>query len=544
MEQHWDTIVIGSGSGGLTAAVALTRAGQKVLVLEQHYLPGGWCQSFPLGGYHFSPGVHYISECGPGGTFRRLYEGLGLSNDIEFCELNPDGYDHLVVAGEQMDVPTGYDLFVNRLIQKFPHEKEGILKFMGVINNLNEDISKVERMLSFPKILKVPFVAPTLTRWAFSTLQPLLDAHIKDARLRDFLIAQTGNNGLSATRVSLPFHAGMTMSYMRGGAYYPRGGARSIPKALIRGLKRGKSQIKVRTRVKQILLKGSKAIGVELENGEKIYANHIISNADPAITFSKLIPSGPGNRERKKAQRTEYSVGLFSVFCAVDLDLKKMGYDSGNFWWYRNGDVNGLYEQLETLVPQKSVDGLFLTITSLKDPKPGKHHHTIEMFTFVRHSAFKKWESTQQGERGADYEAFKESIGNLMIAAADEIIPGLSKALTFKSVATPLSNDFYCETFQGAPYGCAKTPWQVGPFSFSVETSIDGLYQCGASTISQGVAGAAFSGMMAAQKILGARELDDLLGPADGSLRVYPADRPEEWLAAVAPATAEAEVVA
>src|SRR5262249_9344132 len=91
MLTSWDTIVIGSGSGGLAAAVALARAGQRVLVLEQHYLPGGWCQSFSLEGYRFSPGVHYLGCLGPGGALRRLYEGLGLSDDLEFCEMNPDG---------------------------------------------------------------------------------------------------------------------------------------------------------------------------------------------------------------------------------------------------------------------------------------------------------------------------------------------------------------------------------------------------------------------------------------------------------------------
>src|SRR6266550_1571240 len=94
----FDVIVIGSGAGGLTAAVALQQGGLKTLVLEQHYTPGGWCHSFTLEGHRFSPGVHYIGELNPGGRMRAVYEGLGVSGDLQFCELNPDGFDKVRIG--------------------------------------------------------------------------------------------------------------------------------------------------------------------------------------------------------------------------------------------------------------------------------------------------------------------------------------------------------------------------------------------------------------------------------------------------------------
>ena len=121
-----DTIGIGSGAGGLAAAVALARSGQRVLVLEQHYLPGGWCHTFPLGGYQFSPGVHYIGGLNPGGHMRRIYEGLGVANDMVFHELHRDGYDHILIGEEQFDIPADKELYRSRLHERFPSERAGI----------------------------------------------------------------------------------------------------------------------------------------------------------------------------------------------------------------------------------------------------------------------------------------------------------------------------------------------------------------------------------------------------------------------------------
>jgi all-trans-retinol 13,14-reductase len=527
---RWDTVVIGSGSGGLTAALALARAGQRVLVLEQHYLPGGWTHSFSLGGYRFSPGVHYIGELGHGGAVRALYEGLGLSEELAFCELSPDGFDHFLIGDERFDVPKGFDRYFERLASRFPHERKGLARYFKVIRGIVDDTLACEEKLSFPDVLRLPFEARTLLRHGLRTQRALLDDTVRDPLLRSILSAQSGNHGLPPSRVSLPLHARMVTHYYDGG-YYPRGGGKRIPMAMIKALRRLGGQIRLRARVRKILVESGRAAGVELETGERIEARAVISNADPAITFGKLLSPPHGERERKKSRRMEYSVSLLSVFCATDLDLGRMGYDSGNYWCYRTLDVNGVYERAERALPAGIVEGLFLTITTLKDPGHAPNgHHTIEMFTFVPYEPFARWAGTQEARPGA-YDDLKERLGDALVAAAERVIPGLGKSIVFRAVGTPLTNDFYCETHRGASYGIAKTPLQLGPFSFSIRTSVPGLYSVGASTLSHGVAGAATSGLMAAREILGARRIADVLGPPDGSLRVFPADRPELWVA-------------
>lgn len=527
---RWDAIVIGSGAGGLTAAVALARKGQRVLVLEQHYLPGGWCHSFSLEGYRFSPGVHYIGELDHGGSVRRLYEGLGLGQDLEFCELNPDGFDHFLIGGDRFDVPKGYDRYMERLEARFPHEKEGLREYFGIVRQLNRELLSCEEYLAFPKILALPFKAPGLLRFGLRTQKAVLDRTIHDPLLRGILSAQSGDHGLAPSRVSMPLHASMTVHYYNGG-FYPRGGAKRLPHAYIKALRRLGGKLRLRTRVQRILVDKGRAVGVELESGEVIHAGTVVSNADPAVTFGKLVPREYGEKQWKKAEKMEYSVSLLSLFCAVDMDLRGMGFDSGNYWYYRDRDVGGVYERIEKRLPGKEVDGLFLTVTTLKDPGHQRNgHHTIEMFTFLPFEAFSRFSGTKPGERPAEYDALKQGLADKMLAAAENVIPGLRRNMKFLSIGTPLTNDYYCESFRGAAYGTAKTPWQLGPFSFGIQSPIERLYSVGASTISHGVAGAAMSGLIAAQKALGLARADDLLDAPDGSIRVYPADRPEEWL--------------
>ena len=85
----YDAAVIGAGIGGLACALALARAGQRVVVFERA-LAGGWCHSFQRKGFRFTPGLHYVGELQEDGLLRRALEGLGVAEDLLFFEQNTE----------------------------------------------------------------------------------------------------------------------------------------------------------------------------------------------------------------------------------------------------------------------------------------------------------------------------------------------------------------------------------------------------------------------------------------------------------------------
>ena len=111
LDKKYDSIIVGSGAGGLSSAICLARAGQKVLLLEQHDVPGGWCHSFTLNGQRFSPGVHYVGFIGEGESTNELLRGLGIANDIVFFEMNKKGYEHCHIGDEKFSMPAGIENF-------------------------------------------------------------------------------------------------------------------------------------------------------------------------------------------------------------------------------------------------------------------------------------------------------------------------------------------------------------------------------------------------------------------------------------------------
>ncbi len=528
--KEFDTIVIGSGAGGLAAALCLAKAGQRVLVLEQHYVPGGWCHSFHLKGQRFSPGVHYIGLVNAGDSTNDLYRGLGIANELVFFRMNKKAYEHCYIGEHKIDMPAGFDHLEDSLTKRFPEEKRNIKKYLGLIHQVGKEIQLIPKMRTFWDHLLIPIRTRNMGKYGLFSLKRVIDWHIKDPLLKSVLNIQCGDYGLPPFKASFPVHCVLMNHYAEGG-FYPMGGGAGIVKAMTNALKKHGAEVRVKQQVKRIVIENKKATGIELADGTIIKAKYIVSNADPAKTYLHMV--GKENISAgliKKLSKTKYSVTSLILFLTLDMDVTQAGLDSGNIWSLQNEDIDSIYHDLSKNDPAEGIEfpAVFISCTTLKDPVSfNGRYHSFEAVTFIEFDSFKCYDVLDY--HSPAYEENKNKIIAKFLNNIEKIIPGAKQHIVQAELGTPKTNEHFVQTTEGSVYGTEKSFAQIGPFAFKIQSEIENLYLCGASTLAHGVTGATYSGVETAAKILDTTSEELLKNKDNQELRIFDAEDSSEW---------------
>ena len=122
---EWDGIVVGSGPGGLATAAMMAREGKRILVLEQHYVAGGFTHVFKRKGYEWDVGLHYIGEVQRSASMiRRIFDYVS-DGGIEWADMG-EVYDRICFGEAEYPLHKGIEAFKDGLKARFPEEAQAI----------------------------------------------------------------------------------------------------------------------------------------------------------------------------------------------------------------------------------------------------------------------------------------------------------------------------------------------------------------------------------------------------------------------------------
>lgn len=493
---NFDYVIIGAGLGGLAAAACLTRQGYRVVVLEQHYLPGGCCHTFDYGEYSFCADVHYISQCAPHQTIGQFLNYI--ERNVAFNSLDPDCIDRVITPDVNFKIPLGWENLRSRLVSTFPAEADAVNCYCDQIQQIHQEIHSLAAeirwfnrrwydWLKLPKYLN-------LFRKRTWTLQDLYNHVGLSPKLQAILAGQSGDYALPPNQISLLTHTSLVWDYSEG-AYYPRHHFKHLVHSITDAITTGGSVIKYSTPVTHIQINHNQVESV-LAGDQTYQANRCyVSDLDPKLTVELMHNAEAiSPRERQRLTNYEYSASVFNIYLGLDdrFQPQDYGIGNGNIWYYPTGDLNSEYQR--QLQGDLSQPWIFLSCPTMKSLEAGiapSGHHVLEIATVCPYAPFKH---LRQRDSKA-YKAKKRQVYQQIMATVKDLIPDVEKYARMKVYGTPTTSEFYLGQPQGNIYGAKLVPEQVGLNRLGYITELPNLFLVGASAGYPSVPGVIGNGM-------------------------------------------------
>lgn len=499
--QHkkYDVIVIGGGIGGLTAAALLAKAGRQVLLLEQHDRAGGYAHGFKRKKYTFDAGVHLTSGCGQKGfkggqLINKVLHAIDQFQQVEFIRIDPFAF--VSVADIAVELPSSIEGLVTQLGKLFPDERQGLTDLLTLCLQLAEQVARADEVMASEDINTLYSELDLLFKYRRSTLADVWKDYINDPELQCIFAALWPYVGLPPEKISFVYWASMLMGYVADGAYYCKGGFQLFANSLVAGLLQAGGEILFKQQVSKITVDNNQVQGIQLATGEIIEAKAVISNADMLQTIHTLVGKQYfPKRYLSRIARMQVSSAIFVVYIATDLDLVQSGAHHEAFYYDQlSHEVN----YANTL--KGEVSWLSITVPTLVDQSLAPEGQHLLMLTTLAEFSY-----------ADDWAAAKAEYTDKMLDFADNKIPGLKQHILFIESGSPATMQRYTQNHNGAAYGWAATPEQIGANRVATEAPIKGLYFTGHwTTPGGGVYGVSYSGVQTALKVLGLSRQDDL----------------------------------
>mmetsp|Transcript_8993 Transcript_8993/g.12794 ORF Transcript_8993/g.12794 Transcript_8993/m.12794 type:complete len:715 (-) Transcript_8993:40-2184(-) len=564
--EHLDTIVIGSGIGASSCANLLAQSGQKVLVLEQHYVTGGCTHTFRKENCEFDTGLHYVPKEMSDATSRSgsimNFMTKGKQKWTAFSDTEP--YDEIRFP-ECSDISTGFpnessypfysgmdsdalDEILNRIAPRENEFKDRMVTFVDICKDINTCFTALGISRMIPRFLRI-FTRKKLERlytYASMTtrdvqyaifnlgytkedillkgcpIAPLdADSDYRLQKLKAVLTHPIGDYAVQPMESSMAAH-GVTMSHYMNGGSYTVGPTQNISVNLTSVMRSYGSEAFVEVDVKNIVIEKNRAVGVKIVSKDakgnispvrEIRAKNIVCGTSVFNLYTKLLPKDHPviTRFYDKEKRTIcQSNGHVFLFVKLRGDAKELSLPMHNLWYFNGYNLDLAFEEYFEDPMTVRPPTVYIGFPCTKD-KTWEHRYpgtsNCILISDGLYEWFEKWSDKPVMNRGEDYLKLKQKLSSILLNILYEQVPSTKGRVEFCELGTPLSEMTYLSSYHGGSYGTKCTVEMFDEvnreWTTTPHTAISGLTLAGCDAFLPSVTGSMYGGVLGAFAVLG-----------------------------------------
>ena len=478
-----NSIVIGSGFGGIASALRLRAKNHNVTLIEKHNDLGGRARVFKKNGFTFDAGPTVITAPYLINELFQLFD----KNSENYIKLKPLDvwYRFIFEDGSQFDY-SGDESKMRDQIEKI--NKEDYIGYERLVSFTKKIFEK-----GFTELSDVPFDKPIfmlkqipalLKLKSYKSVYNLVSSYIKNDKLRRMLSMHpllVGGNPFTTTSI----YGLILYLEKKWGIHYSMGGTGQIVNGLEKLMLEEKINIIKGKEVKELITKNKKITSVKLNDGSEIKTDNVICNADPPAVYSNLISEKLSTFFKWKMKRMEYSMGLFVYYFGTKIKYENVEHHTIKFGEKYEEHLNDIFNNKKL----NNDISYYLHRPTASD----------QSMAPIGNDCFYVLVPVPNNQSGINWEEKGEVMKNLVIEKMEDLMPNLRKNIVEDFYLTPDYFENELNTKFGSGFSIQPKFTQSAYFRFHNKSEIyDGLYFVGAGTHP----GAGVPGVLSSAKVL------------------------------------------
>jgi phytoene desaturase len=486
MNKDKKIIVIGSGFGGIAAALRMRAKGYQVTLLEKHLDLGGRARVFKKDGFTYDGGPTVI-------TAPYLFEELfSLFNKkiSDYVKIVPlDLWYRFVFEDKTSFNYSGNEMDMEKEIQKF--SKNDISGYKKLVNFTQKIFDKGFTELSTKSFSNIRFMLkqiPALLKLkSYQSVYKLVSNYISNEKLRRVFSMHpllVGGNPFTTTSI----YTLILYLEKKWGIHYSMGGTGNVVNALEKLMNEEGIEVIKNAEVTEMLSSDNKIDGVQINNKDNLYGNYVICNSDPPNVYKNLIKSKKkyGFLFNQKVKRMNYSMGLFVYYFGSKKQFKEVAHHTIYFGKSYENHLSKIFDQK---ILSNDISYYLHRPTSTDPSMAPKDHDAFYVLVPVPNNL-----------SGINWSKEGENFKELVLTKMDQtVLPGIKESVVSDFYLTPDYFEKELSTLHGSGFSIQPKFTQSAYFRFHNKSEIfDNLYFVGAGTHP----GAGMPGVLSSAKVL------------------------------------------